>query len=191
MLGGPPGIMFAQDLRNRVGIHVLGLAQQPVGLREVPGRLLVQASLQGCEPSLPLSMQRQPLSAAHAQPCTPPVLGGGSDGSSDRPGCELGRAEIKQLTLRALARCHTQDVLEDPFTRLLHRLGPIEDRAAVDVHVLFHALEQGRVGRDLDRGCRLAAEHAAAVSGEAHEVRTARHLPSRGNWIEAMESEPG
>ena len=65
------------------------------------------------------------------------------------------------------------------------RLVAVEDRAAVDVHVVFHALIHRRVGRQLDRRRRLAAEHAAAPGGEAHQVRAARHLAGRRHRVVA------
>ena len=92
---------------------------------------------------------------------------------------------MEQLTFGPFARSNTQGMLENAFTRLLHCIKPVEYSAAVDVHVLFHALEQGRVGGDLDRRSRLAAEHAATTSREADEVGAAGHLPRGGNRIVA------
>ena len=71
---------------------------------------------------------------------------------------------------------------------LLHRLLAVEDGAAVDVHVVFHALVQRRVGRDLDRRRGLAAEHAAAAGGEADDVGAARDLAGRGDRVVAGRS---
>ena len=80
------------------------------------------------------------------------------------------RAEIKALALGRLSGGGLQHQVENALAALLHRFLAVEDGAAIDVHVVFHALEHRRVGRKLDRGCRLAAEYAAAPGGEAHQV---------------------
>ena len=41
-IGRPPGIVFAQHVRDRIRIKLLGLGQQAVGFCDVPDRLLVQ-----------------------------------------------------------------------------------------------------------------------------------------------------
>ena len=68
---------------------------------------------------------------------------------------------------------------------MLHALLAVEDGAAIDVHVVFHPLVHRRVGRKLDRGRRLAPEHAAAPGGEADEVGAARHLTRRRHRVVA------
>src|ERR1700749_3149761 len=92
---------------------------------------------------------------------------------SEHPRRELGAAEIKALALGRLARGGLEDEVEDALAAFLHALLAVEDGAAIDVHVVFHALVHGRVGGKLDRGRRLAAEHAAAAGGEADEVGAA------------------
>src|SRR5581483_3681076 len=81
---------------------------------------------------------------------------------AEHPGRELRAAEVKTLALGRLARRGLEHEIEDALAALLHALLAIEDGAAIDVHVVFHALVHGRVGRKLDRGRGLAAEHAAA-----------------------------
>src|SRR6186713_2536881 len=95
---------------------------------------------------------------------------------AEHPGRELGTAEIKTLALGRLARGRLQDQLEDALATVLDALLAFEDGAAIDIHVLFHALVHGRVGRELDRRRGLAAEHAAAAGGEADEVGAASDL---------------
>src|SRR3954471_5764442 len=121
------------------------------------------------EPSFP---------TAHQQPCRPPIVSIRSDGRANGPRRKLGRTGIVLLALGPLARGHLEDALEDTLSGPLHRLMAIHDGAAVDVHVLLHALEKGRVGRDLDGRRRLPAEHAPAACGEADEVCTPSNLSS-------------
>src|ERR1700737_683701 len=99
------------------------------------------------------------------------------------PWREFGAAEIKTLALGRLSRSGLQHQIENALAALLHRLLAVEDGAAIDVHVVFHALEHRRVGRKLDRGRGLAAEHAAAAGGEANEVGAAGHLPGCRDWV--------
>src|SRR3954469_23894260 len=99
------------------------------------------------------------------------------------PGCELGAAEIEAFAFGRLAGRGLQDEIEDALTALLDAFLAFEDGAAIDVHVVFHALVHGGVGRKLDRGRRLAAEHAAAARGEADEIGAARHLPGRSYGV--------
>src|SRR5690606_39560806 len=52
----------------------------------------------------------------------------------------------------------------------------VQDRAAVDVHILFHTLVHGGVGGQLDRGDRLGAEYRAPSGGEADDIAAAGNL---------------
>src|SRR5438105_1889871 len=97
--------------------------------------------------------------------------------SPKHPGRKLGAAEIETLALGRLAGCRFQHQLENALAALLHGFLAFEDGAAIDVHVVFHALVHRRVGGELDRGGGLAAEHAAASRGEADHVGAAGHLP--------------
>jgi hypothetical protein len=141
-VGGPPGIVFPQDLRHRIGINLLRLRQQSVGLLKVPSRLLVQAFFG--EPAGLHCLRRRTggvcrqLTISHV---VLPLPGGLSDGCSEWPGRKLGGAGIVLLALGALARGDPQDAFKDTSPGLLNRLVTIKDRAAVDVHVLFHASE--------------------------------------------------
>ena len=60
-----------------------------------------------------------------------------------------------------------------------------KDGAAVDVHVVFHAVEHGCVGGELDRWRGFAAEDAAAAGGETHEVGATGHLAGGGDRVVA------
>jgi len=104
---------------------------------------------------------------------------------AEHPGRKLGAAKVKALALGRLARGRLQDEIEDALAALLDALLAFEDGAAIDVHVLFHALVHGRVGGELDRGRGLAAEHAAAAGGEADEIGAARDLARCGDRIVA------
>src|ERR1700709_325948 len=83
------------------------------------------------------------------------------------PGREFGAAEVETFGVCRLAGGGLEHEVEDALAALLHALLAVEDGAAIDVHVVFHALEHRRIGRELDGGRRLAAEHAAASRGEA------------------------
>src|ERR1700733_731022 len=104
---------------------------------------------------------------------------------AEYPGRKFGAAKIEALALGRLARSRLEHQVENPLTALLYRLLAVEDGAAVDVHVVFHARVHGRVGRELDRGRRLAAEYAAAPGGEADEIGASGHLPRRRNRVVA------
>src|SRR4051812_12303326 len=104
---------------------------------------------------------------------------------AQHPWRELGAAEIKTLALGRLSGRGLEDEIENALAALLDALLAFEDGAAIDVHVLFHALVHGRVGRELDRRRRLAPEHAAATRGEADQIGAAGDLPGRGNGIVA------
>src|ERR1700694_4756788 len=89
---------------------------------------------------------------------------------SKHPWREFGGAEVEAVALGRLSRRRLQHQVENTLAALLHRFLAVEDGAAIDVHVVFHAFIHGRVGRKLDRGRGLAAEHAAAAGGEADEI---------------------
>src|SRR6202035_4428980 len=103
--------------------------------------------------------------------------------SPEHPGREFGAAKVKTLALGRLAGGGLEHQVENPLAALLHGLLSVEDGAAIDVHVVFHALVHRRVGRKLDRGRRLAAEYAAAPGGEADEISAAGHLPRRRDRV--------
>src|SRR5262245_15044360 len=88
---------------------------------------------------------------------------------ADDPGRELLLADARELALRALARSHRDDLFEDLTTDRRDRRA-LEDDTAVDVHVVDHVAVHQRVGREVDRGHRVGAEHKAEVSGEADDV---------------------
>src|ERR1700738_2274459 len=98
---------------------------------------------------------------------------------AEHPRRKFRAAEIKTFALGRLARGHLQHQIEDALAAFLYGLVPVENGAAVDVHVIFHAPEHRRVGRELDRRRRLAPEHAAASGGEADKVGAAGHLAGR------------
>src|SRR5580698_3793742 len=103
--------------------------------------------------------------------------GANSHRRAEYPGRELRAAEVKTFTFGRLARGGLQHEIEDALAALLHGFLAVEDGAAIDVHVVFHPLVHRGVGRELDRGRGLAAEHAAAASGKADHVGAARDLP--------------
>ncbi len=94
-------------------------------------------------------------------------------------------AQAELFALGRLARRRAQEQIEDPLAHFLHRRGPVEYLAAVDVHVLFQGLEHGAVGREFDARRRLGAEHRTPSGGEGDQVGAARDLPGGGNRIEA------
>src|SRR5271154_6423762 len=96
---------------------------------------------------------------------------------AEHPGREFGAAKVKTLALGGLAGGGLEHQVENPLAALLHRFLTVEDGAAIDVHVVFHALVHRRVGRKLDRWRGLAAEYAAAPRREADEIGAACHLP--------------
>src|SRR4030088_2513796 len=110
---------------------------------------------------------------------------GNSHRRAKHPWREFGASEIKTLAFGRLSRSRLQHQVENALAALLHRFLAVEDGAAIDVHVVFHALEHRRIGRKLDRGRGLAAEYAAAAGGEANEIGAARHLPGRGDRVVA------
>src|SRR5450631_3367373 len=95
---------------------------------------------------------------------------------AEYPWREFGAAEIKALALGRLARGGLEDQVENALAARLHRFLAVEDGAAIDVHVLFHAPIHRRIGRKFDGWRGLAAEHAAAPRGEADEVGAAGDL---------------
>src|SRR5947208_2413750 len=96
---------------------------------------------------------------------------------SEDPRGEFGTPAIKAFALGRLARGGLEHQIENALAARLYGLLAVENGAAIDVHVVFHALEHRRVGCKLDRGSRLAAEHAAAPGGEADEIGAAGDLP--------------
>ena len=58
---------------------------------------------------------------------------------AQHPRREFGAAEIKTLALGRLARRGLQHQFEDALAALLHGFLAVEDGAAIDVHVVFHA----------------------------------------------------
>src|SRR5262249_23367607 len=84
-----------------------------------------------------------------------------SQNPADDPGPELLLADAGPLALGLLPGGDRDDLLEDLAADDGKRR-PLQDDAAVDVHVLFHVTVHERVGGQLDGGHRLAAEHRAA-----------------------------
>src|ERR1700692_4147523 len=101
------------------------------------------------------------------------------------PRREFRAAEVETLAFGWLSGGGLEHEIKDALAALLHGFLAVEDGAAIDVHVVFHALVHRRVGRKLDRRRGLAAEHAAAARGEADEVGAAGHLPGRRDRVVA------
>src|SRR6185369_16221798 len=85
-------------------------------------------------------------------------------------------AVAELLTLRLLAGCRVDDQVEDLAALGADRRIACRDRAAVDIHVLFHRGIESRIAGKLDRGRRAAAEAAASAGGEGNHVRAAGYL---------------
>ena len=102
---------------------------------------------------------------------------------AEHPRREFRRAEVERFAFGRLAGGHAQDEVEDPLAALLNGLVAVEDRAAIDVHVVLDMAEHRGVGRQLDRRRGLAAEHRASSGGETNQVGAARHLTGRGDRI--------
>src|SRR5262249_18914361 len=86
---------------------------------------------------------------------------------AERPRRELVVAVPPQLALGLLARGGLQDEVEEARADFRDRLFPLDDRAAVDVHVVLLPDEQRRVGGQLGRKRRLAARRLAVHAPEA------------------------
>src|SRR6476659_2240758 len=80
--------------------------------------------------------------------------------------------------------CDPQHLFENFLSLGLDR-GPIENIAAVDVHVVGHASIHLGIGGEFDRRRGLAAESRSAARGEAHHVTASGHLPGRANRVVA------
>src|SRR5215469_7289940 len=87
-------------------------------------------------------------------------------GRAELPGRKLLVAEAELLALGLLAARRGEDEVEDPLPDLLHRSGAIRDRAAIDIHIVGHALIERGIGRELEARRGLAAEDRAAPGGE-------------------------
>src|SRR5579883_709130 len=116
---------------------------------------------------------------------TPQYSMGTSDGCADLPGSEFGSAEIKLLAFCFLTGSDAQYHFKNALAALLNGFIPVQNGAAVDIHIVFHAPIHGRVRGELDRGGRFAAEHAAAPGGETHQIGSARNLAGGGNRVVA------
>src|ERR1700712_4863246 len=92
------------------------------------------------------------------------------------PRHELVVAVTETLALGLLARSGLDDQFEDLPTFPLDRRLACGDRAAVDVHVLFHGAVERRITRKLERGCRPRSETASATRGEGDQVCAAGDL---------------
>src|SRR6185436_9501272 len=101
------------------------------------------------------------------------------------PRRELVIAIAEELALRLLSRSGLEHELEEPAADLGNRFLAVDDRAAVDVHVLFLVLEERGVRGELQRWRWLAAVRRAAARREADHVRATRDLAGRRNRVEA------
>src|SRR5260221_10931215 len=92
---------------------------------------------------------------------------------AEGPRRELVVAVAELLALGLAARRAIEDQPEEALARLGDRLGAVDDRAAVEVHVVFLVRIERRVGPELERLPRLAAVGRAAPRGEADHLRAA------------------
>src|SRR5688572_33314099 len=104
---------------------------------------------------------------------------------ADGPRRELVVAVAEVLRFAFLAGGGSQDQIKKPLARLRDRLGTVDDRAAVEVHVLFLVHEERRVGGELERRRGLAAVGRAAAGREADHVGAARDLAGGRDRVEA------
>ena len=78
-----------------------------------------------------------------------------------------------------------RSLVEDSLAGLLYGLFAVDDGAAVDVHVVGHAVVDGGVGGDFEGWGGFAAEDGAAAGGEADDIGSAGDLAGGGDGIEA------
>ncbi|MNG23554.1 hypothetical protein D3C84_1081740 [compost metagenome] len=78
-----------------------------------------------------------------------------------------------------------QQALEDFLAHLPDGLVAVDDLAAVDVHVITHAVEHGRIARQFEGGCRDRAKARTTTCGERDHVGTAGDLAGRGDRVVA------
>ena len=84
-------------------------------------------------------------------------------------------AKALGLAFRRVARGHFEHPVENPLAHFGDRQPLVDDRAAVDVHVVRQAVVHFRIGRQLEAGRRFAAIDRAATGGEAD------HIGARGD----------
>ena len=101
------------------------------------------------------------------------------------PGLEFFFAEAVDLAAGEFAGGHGEDFVEDSLAGLFDGLFAVDDGAAVDVHVVGHAVVDGGVGGDFEGWGGFAAEDGAAAGGEADDVGSAGYLAGGGDGIEA------
>ena len=98
--------------------------------------------------------------------------------------------EIKEITIEikyspkdifrfVIEEKDIEKILEDALPHLIHVRFAIEYGAAVDVHVLFHALKHWCVGGEFDRRARFCPKTGATTGSECHHVRATGDLSSR------------
>ena len=90
-----------------------------------------------------------------------------------------------QFAARALARSSIEQQLEQFGAEFVDGLAAVENRAAVQIHVVGLTLPQRGVGRELHRRRGRAAVGRPAPGGEADQVRATGHLSRRRNRVVA------
>ncbi len=109
----------------------------------------------------------------------------GLEGCALEPGLEFFFAEAVDFAAGEFAGGHRQECFEDSCSCLFYVLFPVDDGAAVDVHVVGHAVVEGGVGGDFEGWGGFAAEDGAAAGGEADDVGSAGDLAGGRDGIEA------
>src|SRR5665648_639725 len=104
---------------------------------------------------------------------------------ADLPGDELLLAQVELLAHGLPARGHGDDQLEDLLADLGKAGRPVDDPAAVQVHVLGHPLVHLGVGRELDRRRRPALPDRPAPGGEADDRGAPRDDPGDRHGVVA------
>src|SRR5258705_8297044 len=103
---------------------------------------------------------------------------------ADDPRGELVFAVSPLLAFGFLARRGLEYELEEFAAGLRDRFRAVDDGAAIEIHVLFLARIQRRVGGEFQRGRGLAAVGRTASGSEANQVGAARNLAGRRHRIE-------
>src|SRR5690606_13799339 len=79
-------------------------------------------------------------------------------------------------TGRTLTGSHRQYPLENLLPLALHVAVAADDIAAIDIHILTHAIEQALVTGELQAGHRLEAEGGAPAGSKADDIGAGGHL---------------
>src|SRR6266478_8033879 len=102
---------------------------------------------------------------------------------SQNPWSELFVPYAGELAFSLFAAGHLKNFLEDAPADLLDGFLALKDRSGIDVHVFFHPLVQGGVGRDFDARSGFAAINTPAASREDAHIATAGDQSSHAHRV--------